>query len=92
MSVINKLKEESGKSYSITSKQECPKCSKKTFSVKRDDSFAKCFHPACGYKISDRYTPQIQEKEYAIIDQIFRVFTYTNKVYISSCGCGLSHC
>ena len=29
-------------------KSECPFCEHKTFSVKSDDTIAKCFHPSCG--------------------------------------------
>src|SRR5262245_31070056 len=29
-------------------KGECPFCQHVTFSVKADDTFGKCFHPACG--------------------------------------------
>ena len=29
-------------------KVECPFCHHKTFSIKRDDSIGKCFHPSCG--------------------------------------------
>lgn len=33
------------------SKIECPKCAHRTFSIKRDDSVAKCFHPLCGWAL-----------------------------------------
>ena len=29
-------------------KTKCPFCSHQTFSIKRDDTLAKCFHPTCG--------------------------------------------
>jgi|GEM_PF-796991 len=33
-------------------KGECPFCHKKTFSVRKDDSLGKCFHPGCGRAIT----------------------------------------
>ena len=35
-------------------KVECPKCRHKTFSLKRDGSVAKCFHPGCSWVITPR--------------------------------------
>jgi len=41
-------------------KVECPFCHKKTFSVKKDDTLGKCFHPHCGRFI----TPYREQDEY----------------------------
>jgi len=34
------------------SKAECPICHRMTFSVKRDNTLGRCFHPACGHVVS----------------------------------------
>lgn len=40
-------------------KVNCPFCGHHTFSVKRDDTLAKCFHPACAKFVSCRETEAI---------------------------------
>jgi hypothetical protein len=37
-------------------KGACPFCSHQTMSITPDDTFAKCFHPACGQRITCRIT------------------------------------
>ena len=36
------------------SKGECPQCHNTYFSLKRDDSLGKCFHPPCGHFLTPR--------------------------------------
>jgi len=56
-------------------KAACPFCEHRTFSVKRDDTLGKCFHPACGRFI----TPGSHEGRYEnglhrVMEEIFRDF------------------
>ena len=54
-------------------KIECPFCHHKSFSIKRDDTIGKCFHPQCGrfitpFQSSAYYT----RTPYKIFDQIYQ--------------------
>ncbi len=46
------LSDKYGITATLGKKTDCPYCGHKTFSIKRDDSLGKCFHPACGKYIT----------------------------------------
>jgi hypothetical protein len=52
-------------------KTECPFCGHDTFSVKRDDTIAKCFHPACGSFITP-YGDDGDRRLRFVLDEVFR--------------------
>ncbi len=50
--VCNQLRERFGMEYRLGARTECPFCGHHTFSIRRDDTLAKCFHPTCGQRIT----------------------------------------
>jgi hypothetical protein len=53
MTVSQHLEERYGIKVAPGHKGLCPCCGKKTFSVRKDDTVGKCFHPACGEAITE---------------------------------------
>lgn len=53
-------------------KVECPYCHHKTFSIKRDDTIGKCFHPQCGRFITPQYTKE--NNIYSVFKEIYYDF------------------
>jgi len=51
-------------------KLECPFCHHKTLSVKRDDTLAKCFYPACGRYIT-LYQPSQTSRLQVVFEEIY---------------------
>ncbi len=68
-SVSKILSEQHGITNVPGQKVECPFCHHKTFSIKRDDSLGKCFHPGCERFI----TPYVQKnnKFYKVFENLF---------------------
>ena len=55
-------------------KTTCPFCGHKTFSIKRDDTIGKCFHPSCGrYIIAGKH----KEDDYSGLNQVLESFYHT---------------
>jgi hypothetical protein len=55
MAVIEILLRDFGIISQVGKKTKCPFCGHKTFSIKKDDTIGKCFHPLCGrYLLSSR--------------------------------------
>ena len=54
MTVTNILRTKYGIEAAAGKKYECPKCRKKTFSVKKNDQVGTCFHPSCGFQIVEK--------------------------------------
>ena len=53
-------------------KIECPFCHRHTFSIKRDDTLAKCFHPTCGRYITPFQRNSFYENSfYQVFEEIF---------------------
>ena len=56
-------------------KVECPFCSQQSFSLKKDDTLGKCFHPSCGEFISAYHSEQSPTKEiFLVLSDIYRDF------------------
>jgi hypothetical protein len=51
-SVSNQLVEKYNIQIRPGGKGQCPFCKRTTFSVKRDDTVGKCFHPNCGQYVN----------------------------------------
>lgn len=81
MSIVKKLNDKFGKSFSLSVKEDCPICGKKSFLIKSDDTFAKCFHPSCGIFIAEKNMTNPQDIEYLTMELMFRKF---NEKFLSN--------
>jgi hypothetical protein len=66
------LSEKHGITAHPGAKVECPFCQHQTFSIKKDDTIGKCFHPSCGRYIAP-YQSEFGRGNilYKILDEIF---------------------
>jgi len=56
-------------------KTECPFCHKNTFSIKRDDTIGKCFHPLCGQYIALNHNEESRSNPLRpVLHDIYRDF------------------
>jgi P4 family phage/plasmid primase-like protien len=74
-SVAALLAEKYGIDIKPGGKGECPFCRHTTFSIKRDDTIGKCFHPTCGRFV----TQELQEHRFEnglhrVMEEIFQDF------------------
>jgi P4 family phage/plasmid primase-like protien len=74
-SVSTQLAEKYGIDTRPGRKGDCPFCGRTTFSIKRDDTIGKCFHPTCGRFL----TPESVERRHEtilhrVIEKIFQDF------------------
>lgn len=75
ISVSKILTDEYGLNINPGKKGECPFCHRSTFSISRDDSVGKCFHPVCGKFISGAQKKNQQGSTiYRIHEEIFEEF------------------
>lgn len=75
MSVSTQLAEKHGIVTQPGRKGKCPFCGHGTFSVKRDDSIGKCFHPACGrFIISESRKRGSENSLDQLMEDIFQDF------------------
>ena len=75
ISVSTIVADEHGITASPGKKGECPFCHRSTFSISRDDSVGKCFHPVCGKFISGAQKKNQQDSTiYQIHDELFQEF------------------
>jgi hypothetical protein len=74
-SVSSHLEQQHGVRVAPGRKGICPFCRHQTFSVRKDDSIGKCFHPKCGRAItSGSLRGDYQGSLYQILDQIKQDF------------------
>ncbi len=67
-------------------KAECPFCGHVTFSVKRDDTLGKCFHPTCGRFITAGPREHLYENNlHRVMEDIFQDF-HANLLAQASAG------
>lgn len=52
----------------------CPFCGHKTFSIKKDDTLGKCFHPSCDKSLSITNISHIKDYKQEIINKLFNDF------------------
>jgi P4 family phage/plasmid primase-like protien len=74
-SVSTLLAEKYGIDIRPGGKAECPFCGHTTFSVKRDDTIGKCFHPSCGRFITPRSNERCYENGlHLVMEEIYQDF------------------
>ena len=87
-SVSSLLADKYGIDIKPSGKADCPFCGHRTFSVKRDDTLGKCFHPTCARFITAGSREHLYENGlYSLLEGIFQDFHTNLLVQASSGGC-----
>ena len=74
-SVVAILSQKHGIGARPGGKVDCPFCGKRTFSIKRDDTLGKCFHPACGRFVTPgQYSSGRGSVLFPVLTEVFQDF------------------